>query len=605
VDLAPLEETLSQHLDDPRFWAVYADALAESQPGSLRASAVRQALQGGPGTPGIPYEPQQLEVDWHYGHWRAVRVTGSLPLRRVLEHNNARFLVHLLLPLRQQYGLEGLRLPRTLQHLALEGTDRWPDLGELGALGPQLRELRAPGLSLEALSGVPQLARLELDMLSGCSAPCPSLRSLSVHAPGLPSLLALEPSLVPALDTLVVRGDLERDSLWALLSSPLGQQLRRLEVCGSGLSIQLAERPQLWAHLAQLVVNDDTEGAPALPRLCVRRELEVELDPNQGFCLRLPPPCTPLAAARAVQAASEELGLRLEGQLDRAVDGLLLPQEVVFPMARLLAARERVAVHVIEGATTTEFTPEGLIRRISSGFSPWAPGERSFVAEVPEYDLERSELEADLHVVEKVERDDDYGDYDSSSEDDRWEDEPTFLGSRPDVWVPRDWQPDPLAHAPSMPHFPRSLRPVNLGTGQPEGAPLPLEDSLGSYVCWRAFAACLLEELPLPEVSRWTTRMLRRHRLEEEPSEPGHPFWQDWRSVSVQERSMRASVGQLPAYKLASPGRWILDGPEARLLASALRQRIPHHTPPEGHRPGLAALVELLSAGRPLEVTVG
>jgi hypothetical protein len=600
VDLAPLEEALAQNLDDPRFWAVYADALAEAQPGSPRALAVQKALAEGSRTPGVPYEPQQIEVDWHYGHWRAVRVLGSLPLRRVIEHVHARFLLHLVLRSSEQLDLAHARLPRTLERLDIEEAGQWDDMVLLGPLGAQLRELRMPELLLGELSGAPALLRLQLRTLEAWRGPLP-LRHLSLEAAALPRLLELDPAAVPALDTLTVRWDILSEDLLELLSSPLGRQLRRLEVRGDDLAEYAAQQPELWAHLELLTVDGSGDNAPAMPRLRGRQPMEVEPEPQRSFCLRMPPPITALGVVRAVEAAGEALGLSMELRREGADVGLLLGQAVVFPLARMLAARERTPVQVIQGFLATDFTPEGLVRRGTLGASPWTRPVSSAVLAISEYDLERSELEADLHVVEEDDHSQD--DYDSGSEED-WETEPEFEGSQPSVWVPVDWQPDPLAYAPSLPHFPRSLLPVSLASGQPEGDPLPLEDSLGSYVCWRAFAACLLEEVPLPDIERWTARMLRRYRLEQEPNEHNHAYWHDWRRVSLQERSMPASPGRVPAYKLSSPGRWILDGPECRLLASALRQRIPHHTPPTEHNSGLTLLTELLAAGRALEVWV-
>jgi hypothetical protein len=584
MELAEIEAALGQNLEDLRYWAVYADALEVTQQ-LERATAIRQALKGPLCEPGPPARPL-ASVQWYCGHWLAAKVPAD-KLRSALSQPVARFLQHLIVEEGEgeRRELELDQAPATLSQLELRVRSRRALQGA-DVLLARLQVLRCPELELPRLPDVPALVELEAASLPEPPAsPWPRLQRLTLtHLPGLESW---PPSLAPSLHTLRLRRPLAFPDLERLLGSPIGRQLRRLELIGSRALVQaLQSTPTLWEHLERLVVDDDEGGSGrADGKLQVRTRLGEEgFGGEPTSYLRLAPPATALHISRALRQAAR--GLELHTEVGWEGEWIQVPRQVVLPLARWMAAREGVGAQVLQleivthgsrldlDAHALEVTPDGFERRL-------------------EFDLTRAEVYFDAE---------EHGDDDVREVADLFEFAGDLVGElfshtrteTADFWVPPGWRPDPYAL------FRASASPRRLTCGS---RTLEIEAELGAYVAFRAREGGGLELSPVPELARWVERLLRRHRLEHEPTDPQHPYWADWERLTRSDRLLGSSPGTVPHYKLLSAGRWLLGPEEVENLLRALRKGVEYHQVPPGLEPRYRPLLQWLS-GTEAEVEV-
>jgi hypothetical protein len=586
MELTEIEAALGHHLEDPRYWAVYADALEMDQQ-LERATAIRRALKGplcepGP-EPGLP-----VSVQWRFGHWLAARVPVDA-LEAALSLPAARFLQHLVVEEKgKRWGLALDRSPPTLSRLELRlrGSSGFEGLERL--LG-QLEVLCCLTLCAPQLPPAPELVELAVGELGGPPEQLvPRLQVLELARPA--GLERWPVSLLPSLHTLRLRKPTSLKVLVELLGSPLGRQLRRLEVSGSwALAQALQLSPALWEHLERLVIDTDEQGAGGeSPRMRVRQRVRPErYGPEPVFYLGLAPPATPLQLARALQGAAEALEL----QLERVGEGawISVPEQVALPLARWMAAHEGLSAQVLQVTSLVlgarldldvqarEITPDGFERPL-------------------ELDLTRASLYYDSEQED--------GDDSTRYEEDLFDVAGELFAelfaytSTADAlfWVSASWRPDPYAL------FRASASPRQLLAG---ARALPLDPELGAYLAFRARAGGALELAPVPELGRWVERLLRRHRLEREPEDPQAPYWADWERLTRSDRLLGAGPGTVPHYKLLAPGRWLLGPEEVETLLRALRRSVDHHCCPPELEPRYRQAIEWMSGSRgELEVRV-
>ena len=106
-----------------------------------------------------------------------------------------------------------------------------------------------------------------------------------------------------------------------------------------------------------------------------------------------------------------------------------------------------------------------------------------------------------------------------------------------------------------------------------------------AYILWCLEKLGLISEDPTPDLSRWVRRCLRTTRLDEVPEEggPNHALYlEHWDRLTLGDRSARGSeTHQIPAWKFASHGFWVLAPAELAILRRAEKSRPHHHRPDE------------------------
>ena len=192
-------------------------------------------------------EMSQHSVVWRYGFIRGVTLMTEPPLRALLEHPSGRFVrdLHLRLWEKQQAVVDMLAeiAPKTLRDLRLEV---WNATADLGALWPRLSKLEE--LAIEGSEQ--EYGRIDLPNLRVASLPGDAVVSLG-QTPALEhlSLRFTERQRVSDVLALLERTDLPKltelelhDASFAneiverLASTPVGRQLREINLDGSGLT---------------------------------------------------------------------------------------------------------------------------------------------------------------------------------------------------------------------------------------------------------------------------------------------------------------------------------------------------------------------------------
>ncbi|HHO54178.1 MAG TPA: hypothetical protein ENK18_25735 [Deltaproteobacteria bacterium] len=603
MELAAIERILADDPTDREAWAVYADALATTRAGEIRARAIVEALQGGgpptdPELLGPARDPEQVLVGWRCGFWSAAWVRSKrteLPLAgrgralEVLQHPSARLLSHLVVSVEELIPETLEAIPASLRRLDLSTLILGAQIG-LEPLAPILRRLETlcvhAGVRELASLDAPRLSRL---ILSGAhpgleAAELPALEVLELHQADMEGLARLHPRAVPRLHTLRLGSRAHPSAaISGLLSSPLGQQLRHLEVTGASALVELLAEPRRWAHLEEVVVDLDAvpRERPAVGRLRLRR-----WSYGRDRYLRLAPGGLWLELARALDQAARDLGVRPPGLL--LADWISVPSELALGLAQRTAvlADRRTWLLQVE---LSELEEQGRVTEIHL--------DRSLLQIHPDGRIEGIEDEITREEISC---------YASHSEEDLghmdrgWLEEELWSGlevAQDAMSVPVGWRPDPSLLAPRCEHRPRRFEGA--------GSSLELEPSLGAYLVWRLRESGVLEPSDAPELGRWTRRLLRRHDLEVEPGPEHLAYWEDWAALTEGERARRAAQpGRVPSFKLAAPGRWILAEGEGALLAEALRQPILYHVIPDGLSEPLARSSAYLDERGRIEVLV-
>lgn len=599
MELAAIEAILMLDPTDRETWAVYADALATLGADGARARAIHEALQGGgpPTDPALlgPVEPGKIEVEWRFGFWLGAWVRAASDptatkarILEVLRHPSARLLSYLRMA---QLGLDAevaAAMPASLRRLDLLSVGQRK--AQLDVLEPILAALEVlvihPGLS--SLSGLraPGLSRLVLrGAHPGLSeARLPALEILELEAPDLRELARLHPQAAPQLRTLRLGSRrTPPGQLLELLRSPLGQQLRHLEVEGSAALDELSREPRAWAHLERVVVDLPhlSRERPATGRMRLRRSSF-----SLRHYLRLAPGASRLTLARVLERAAIELGVRAPGV--RLGDWLLLPDGLALPLARRVALLAdhparllQVDISEIEegGRVTTLFLDRSLLEIHPDGKIEGIEDEMTR----EDISYSASDSESDLR----------------HADDREWLYEELWHGLEvctESMSVPVGWGPDPFLLARSPSCLPQGL--------EGPGGRIELDRALATYLIWRSEALGVLEPAEAPQLGRWTRRLLRRHGLESAP-DPDHPYWADWAELTSTERAQRATgPGRIPSFKLTVPGRWVLVPQEREVLCDALQQPIPHHERAAELTPVLSRLIGFLGEDGLIEVIV-
>lgn len=554
MEIEAIESALADNLDDTRFWSVYGDALLSVDPDSMLARAIAAELRGEPSLPGD--SPQAgAEVEWWMGHWRAARFGPELSdPTELLSLRTARLLRHIIahtsaLPtvLPAPFG----RAPRTLVRLDLYGRAA-PLLVEPATL----RELRAAGTALQ-IRRADRLVHLDAASIALATDALPALRSLVLRGDLEASAEALRPERLPALERLSILSS-PSDLLLGILASPLGGSLARLEIAGHGDLDFLREVVRQNPHITVVV---DGHLPPEAPRGVLSRRPD-----HRGMSyLSLAEPGTPLQLARAIESLLEGLEIRVEPTRTLS-EWRGLPSSLAQPLARALAARIGLPVYLMRYDFSHDPGSEERAERLDLQIET--------IALWPDGDLRPVSLpigRAEIYYESESDEDDVRGAEELLVEQ-LWED---IEVEEDALYIPAGFRLDPYDTAQRAKAVPVEIQTL-------DGA-RPLDPELGAYIVWRAQVLGLLSRQEPPDLSRWTERLLRRHRLDRPPDDPGHPYFADWQRATLEERTRAPSGGGIAGYKLRHEGTWILSPPEGELLISALT------APIDGHRPPAAA----------------
>ena len=571
MDPAEIASLLRDDLDNPELWAVYADALLAATADAsdeARAKAIAAELSGAAARP-VPHPegwegPVDTDVEWWRGHWRGLVVRAPQQLPELLSHPAARFLRELVLVASREHpnhdwGLPDA-LPTTLQRAELHlrpGRGLAPRL--VADLLGRVRSLEVKGVALPIRGRAPRLETLALDDgVPHERAELPVLARLLVCGPEAVEALLRSRARFPRLRTLAVRDRLEPDLLASLLASPLGRGLDRLVVEGDRLLAWAVAHPRAWRHLSRLTL-DVRSYDPHLKRserLVVRT---LGHPARYAPAVRLAPPAQRRTQVRAARQALADLGLRVVRVSES--DWLRVPAPVGEALARRMARRAGSPAEVLRAETHLEWSNGRATRMDASirGLTFDPDGLRRGAT---------SELARRSHEAFDLPNDHDARDYGDHLVDMLWDGvdvEEQLRFAVPAGWTADEW---PLDGPP--PCGPRQI--------DADGNVLDLSPELGGYLAWRTIHAGLLQRVPAPDLSRWTGRLLRRYGLRAEPDDPDHPFWADWATRTLEERSHAPSGRFIPSFKVLSPGRWVMGEHEVRRWRDGLR------APPEGHR---------------------
>jgi hypothetical protein len=121
-----------------------------------------------------------------------------------------------------------------------------------------------------------------------------------------------------------------------------------------------------------------------------------------------------------------------------------------------------------------------------------------------------------------------------------------------------------------------------------------------AYIRWCMTELQLVIEEAPPELSRWEARSLHVCLLAEVPA-PGHPdrarYDETWTRLTARDRAQPASVShQIPSWKLAVPGSWILAPNELVTLRRCARSTPPRHVHTEAQAALWARWMALVTA---------
>lgn len=587
---SPLLQLLADDPTDRQRWSVYADALLSSDPRdpwglAICACLADQRPELTSAMLGPAADPDRLDVAWRMGLWQAawVRPSGLArpgQVRTALRHPSAVLLERLVVP---QSALGGDALehaPCALRSLELLEGPGPLDPAVLAPIAGQLQQLvlHGPARALRGLVA-PALRRLSLHDCSRLpELQLPALEVLELDQIDPLTLPELPVEGLPALHTLAIRSSAEPVALEALLRAPWTQQLRRLEVRGPQ---ELVELGALGRHLQLLVIDAPGGARTSLPHVRLRSALE----PHGETLVRLSPPTTPLQQALALQQAAQQLGMRLDpAQLPRAA-WLSVPEDLGAALAGAMASGSRQPAQrvEVEGIEERHDYTQRLVLRVFEHH----PDGRCLPTEIP---LSRREWlqHPDLNAYE----------HDSSPHlDDLYE----ALWSELDLvqialWSPRRWRPDPYGLARPAPSWPTELSRA--------GQRHPLQPQLARYLAWRLRVSGLWHPTDPPDLSRWSRRLLSRHRLGAPPPR-SHPYWADLEQRTQTERSVEVPAHHaIPSFKLGAVGRWILTERESRWLWEALAESLADHEPPAELLEGYEAVIDFLGGGGPIEIGI-
>lgn len=579
MNVEPLMARVRQDPSDANAWAVLGDALHDTGQHPGRAAAITAELQGAlpAPVPGEVPDPDRALVTWRMGHWRHVLLPKEdydEPLQQLFAEPSAAFVEHLQLGASRLTAVSPGDVPATLRHLRV-GTDAPSTPMPQERFAPfldQLHSLTATGL-LDWPLRAPQLRRLELSSVPSTQTELPVLEHLIVPADAVPRLLEWSPTQSPALRRLRLEGRVDGPALDTFLRSPVGQGLEQLEL-GPDVANVVWAREHLaeHRHLDLLVLDAQGGQPPTGPRARTRAFLA---STHSCPILRLAPPATPLLTVRTFELACEQLGIW--ASLDNHQEWLSVPPEIVHRIAHRMAALSGFSAQVIRATEFVDFDDHyedvaNAITISAGGYELDAQGfRRAAQTEV-----------ARRSVTEESEEDgDDVRRWSYELYTELWAG--LSIVDTVHLWTPLAWQPDPFEL-----QGPPTRGPTHLSSGDQH---LDVDPTLAGYVAWRARASEGLVQADAPDLTRWSSRLLRRYRIRRPPTEdPDHDYWAEWKRLTRAERAARPDPQHIASFKLHAPGRWLLDPDEAQLLSQSLTTSIEGHRCPASLLDGLRAL---------------